>query len=197
MAGMKVTRKARIYIALLHYPMYNKRMDIITTSVTNLDIHDISRVARTYNVEKFFIVHPNESQHQIVRKVIDYWQHGFGGVYNPDRKEALDIIELSFSLEEVIETIRGYTGLPVITVATDARTYSNPVSFKWLRHKIFQEEGVYLILFGTGYGIEKETLLNCSYVLEPVKPVVEYNHLSVRSAISIILDRLLGDFWFI
>ena len=83
-----MTRKARIYIALLHYPMYNKRMDIVTTSVTNLDIHDISRVARTYNVEKFFIVHPNGSQHQIVQKVLDYWRHGFGGVTILIRKVA-------------------------------------------------------------------------------------------------------------
>jgi len=40
------TCKGKVYIALLHYPMYNKRMDIITTSVTNLDLHDIARVAR-------------------------------------------------------------------------------------------------------------------------------------------------------
>jgi hypothetical protein len=52
-------RKSRIYLALLHYPMYNKRGEIITTSITNLDLHDISRAARTYGAEGFFVVHPS------------------------------------------------------------------------------------------------------------------------------------------
>lgn len=47
-------RKSKVYIALLHYPVYNKKMEVITTSITNLDIHDIARVARTYEVDGFF-----------------------------------------------------------------------------------------------------------------------------------------------
>lgn len=31
-------------IALIHYPVYDKNHDIVATAVTNLDIHDISRI---------------------------------------------------------------------------------------------------------------------------------------------------------
>ena len=37
---------------------------------------------------------------------------------------------------------------------------------------------------------------DCDYILEPVQAGSDYNHLSVRSAVSIILDRLLGECWF-
>jgi len=39
-------------------------------------------------------------------------------------------------------------------------------------------------------------MARCDYILEPVSGASDYNHLSVRSAVSIIMDRLLGEFWF-
>ena len=34
---------ADLYVGLVHYPIYNKRMNVIAGAVTNFDIHDISR----------------------------------------------------------------------------------------------------------------------------------------------------------
>ena len=45
----------KIYVALVHYPVYNKNDEIVATSVTNFDIHDISRTCRTYDIKKYFI----------------------------------------------------------------------------------------------------------------------------------------------
>jgi len=189
-------RKSKVYIGLLHFPMYNKRKDVITTSVTNLDLHDISRAARTYDVDSFFVVHPSENQHRLIKEIVSYWQEGYGGTYNPDRKEAFSILKMANSLEEVKGKIKGETGLEVFTVATDARLFSNSISYKSLKNIIFNENKVFLILFGTGWGMAEELMQKCDYVLEPVEPGRDYNHLSVRSAVSIILDRLLGEFWF-
>jgi len=72
--------------------MYNKNMDIVTTSVTNLDIHDIARAARTYDVDGFYIVHPSASQQRLIRDILAYWQEGYGGVYNSDRQEAFRLL---------------------------------------------------------------------------------------------------------
>jgi len=189
-------RKSKVHIGLLHFPMYNKRKDVITTSVTNLDLHDISRAARTYDVDSFFVVHPSENQHRLIKEIVSYWQEGYGGTYNPDRKEAFSILKMANSLEEVKGEIKGETGLEVFTVATDARLFSNSISYKSLKNIIFNENKVFLILFGTGWGMAEELMQKCDYVLEPVEPGRDYNHLSVRSAVSIILDRLLGEFWF-
>ncbi|MEN6325548.1 MAG: RNA methyltransferase [Syntrophomonas sp.] len=189
-------RKSRVYIALLHYPMYNKRMDIVSTSITNLDLHDIARAARTYEVDNFFIVHPSPNQHRLVEEIVSYWQEGYGGQYNPDRQEAFSILKTAQSLEEVKKTIEEAERQKVYTVATDARLYPNSVSCKKLRDYICNEERVFLLLFGTGWGMQKELMEACDYILEPLEAGRSYNHLSVRSAVSIILDRLLGELWF-
>lgn len=189
-------RKAKVYIALLHYPMYNKRMDTITTSVTNLDLHDISRVARTYDVDGFFVVHPSPSQHRLIKEIVSYWQEGYGGSYNPDRKEAFSRLQIADNLSEVLDFIENETGLQPDTIATDARVYPNTVSYKQMKDEIFNNERPYLILFGTGWGMEKGLLESCTYILEPIEGDASYNHLSVRSAVSIIIDRLLGGYWF-
>jgi hypothetical protein len=189
-------KKSLVYLALLHYPMYNKRRDIITTSVTNLDLHDISRAARTYDADGFFIIHPSWSQHSLIREILEYWQEGYGGEYNPDRKEAFALVRTAENLDQVLHLIEQEKGLPVETVATDARVYPRTISYRDMRQKIKTEEKAFVLLFGTGWGLEREFLSRSHYILEPVEAGRDYNHLSVRSAVSIILDRLLGESWF-
>lgn len=190
-------RKASVYIALLHHPMYNKRMDIVATSVTNLDLHDIARVARTYNVDGFYVVHPSANQQQLIGEILSYWQEGYGGSYNPDRKEAFEILHRAENLAEIMAEIEQTTGQRPVTVATDARPYPNTISYRTLKEEIFSQDKVYLLLFGTGWGMEQALMQQCDYILEPIAVDSDYNHLSVRSAVSIIVDRLLGEFWFI
>jgi hypothetical protein len=47
-------------------------------------------------------------------------------------------------------------------------------------------------MFGTGWGMIDELIERADYYLDPIEGPVEYNHLSVRSACAIILDRLTG-----
>lgn len=186
----------RIFIGLVHFPVYNKNMEVVTTSVTNLDIHDIARCASTYDLEKYYIIHPHASQQKLINDIIGYWQEGYGAVYNPDRKEALDLVELKESIDEAKKAIADRYEGPLYTVTTDARTYPNTVRYKDF-HNLLDKDGEanYLLLFGTGWGMTKETMLQADYVLEPVYGRGPYNHLSVRSAVSIILDRILGEKW--
>jgi hypothetical protein len=173
-------------------------MEVITTSVTNLDIHDIARCAITYNLERYYIIHPLPNHHQLIQDIINYWQVGFGAIYNPDRKMALDLVELKESIDEVKKDISNRFKAPLYTITTDARTYPNTISYKEL-HSLLEDDAAaeanYLLLFGTGWGMTKETMLQADYVLEPIYGRGPYNHLSVRSAVSIILDRILGEKW--
>ncbi len=189
-------RRSKVYIALLHYPMYNKNMDIITTSITNLDLHDIARAARTYDVEGFFIVHPSPNQHKLAGEILAYWQQGYGGQYNNDRQEAFRLLKLVEDLPAVTDAIQRETGKRPVVVATDARPYANTVSYRDLRSKIFKTDEVHLILFGTGWGMARQLFDQCDSILEPIAGASDYNHLSVRSAVSIIMDRLLGEAWY-
>ncbi len=188
---------SKIFLGLVHYPIYNKNMETITTSVTNLDIHDIARCAATYNLERYYLIHPLPSQHQLVQELLDYWQKGYGSRYNPDRKEALDIVTLRESITEVQDEIRANYPGRLYTVVTDARNYPNTVSYSKLRSEMEAcGQANYLLLFGTGWGLTREVLEASDYILRPVYGAgSSYNHLSVRSAVAIILDRLLGEKW--
>ncbi|AGB40603.1 hypothetical protein Halha_0630 [Halobacteroides halobius DSM 5150] len=185
--------QSNLYLALLHYPVYNKNMEVITTTVTNLDLHDIARASRTYNLKQYYVVNPLESQQKMVNRMNEYWSSDFGAEYNPDRKEAFNVIQVESELDDVIADIKAREGQEPIVISTDARTYPNTISFSKLKTDIQKEESPYLLMLGTGWGLTKEVMNSADYILEPISGVGDYNHLSVRSAASIMLDRLLGS----
>jgi len=61
-----------------------------------------------------------------------------------------------------------------------------------LREKITADAPPVCLIFGTGHGLHPEVLELADAVLEPIHGPTEFNHLSVRSAVSIYLDRLLA-----
>ena len=176
---------ADLYIGLVHYPIYNKRMNIIAGAVTNFDIHDISRTCRTYDVKRYYIIHPLDVQKEIISKILNYWQEGYGKVYNPDRADALARVSWQKDIETAALDVEAQTGKKPYIVTTDARIYPNTVSYTFMRKQLQEGDRPILLLFGTGFG----------YILEPVYGPCDYNHLCVRSAAAIILDRLAGEAW--
>lgn len=186
---------APCYIGLIHYPIYNKHMDVVTTALTNYDLNDISRTAKTYNLRAYFIIHPVESQRKLAARIMTHWQTGEGSRYNPNRREAFEETVLASDLASAIAQIEEETGEKPLIVTTDARAYPNTVSYRFLRERIREGTRPVLILFGTGYGMTREMMKEFDYILEPVYGGGIYNHLCVRSAAAIILDRLLGEAW--
>jgi hypothetical protein len=179
-------------IALIHHPVMNKRGEVIGSAVTNLDIHDIARTAKTYGVSHYFITTPYKDQQHLVRELLAHWLTGHGATYNPARKEALSIVQLADSLEEVVSNLTEQYGVRPLIVATSALLRDNTVSYADLGRRITKGEPV-LLLFGTAHGLAPEILQLTDVTLPPIRGGTEYNHLSVRSAASIIIDRLLGS----
>ncbi|HTQ48077.1 MAG TPA: RNA methyltransferase, partial [Polyangiaceae bacterium] len=66
----------RLAIALLHYPVLDGQGAIVTTAVTNLDVHDLSRSARTYGCSDYFVVHPITAQRELVDRIRTHWTEG-------------------------------------------------------------------------------------------------------------------------
>ena len=126
---------APVYIGLIHYPIYNKHMEIVTTALTNYDLHDIARTAKTYNVKRYFIVHPVEAQREMALRIMNHWKTGGGVAYNPNRKEAFEETELVPTLDDVLQWIENEEGEKPIIVTTDARVYPNTISYKAMRQK--------------------------------------------------------------
>ncbi len=184
-----------VYLGLVHYPIYNKNGEVISTAITNFDIHDISRTSRTYDIKKYFVIHPLETQAALAKEMMGYWQEGFGSTYNPDRKEAFSILDVVPDIQAAVNRIQELEGVKPLVITTDARKYNNTVSYQLMRKTIETGERPCLVLFGTGWGMEKTVMAQFDYILEPIYGRGDYNHLPVRSAVAIILDRLLGEAW--
>jgi len=186
----KKEEKRPYYVALVHYPVYNKNKDTVATSITNLDIHDISRTCMTFGAEAYYMVNPLKSQIEIAGKIMDHWKHGNGAEYNLSRFEAFKRTFCADSIEVVEEKIENETGQKPFVIFTSAKRYDNTVSFSECRDETAKHSRPILVLFGTGWGMGEIVRQNADLVLEPILGVSGYNHLSVRSAVAIILDRL-------
>jgi tRNA (guanine37-N1)-methyltransferase len=183
---------APVYLGLLHYPVYDKNGQIVTTAVTNMDIHDISRAARTFGVRGFYVVTPVKALQKLALKIIDHWEVGYGSEYNTTRKEALSLARIRDTLDDALIDIERETGARPILVVTSARSGADRTSFAMLKEMLIKEAHPFLILLGTGWGLSESVFALADRILEPIEGAGEYNHLSVRSAAAIMLDRLLG-----
>lgn len=186
-------RRAPVYVALLHYPVYDKNHQVVTTAVTNMDIHDICRAGKTYGIEGFYVVTPVKPLQKLALKIIDHWEVGYGSQYNVTRKDALALARISDNLDDTIIDIEKDSGQKPLIVVTSARdTGTERTSFVALQDMLQSMTRPFLIIFGTGWGLTETIISQADYVLEAVEGDSDYNHLSVRSAAAIILDRLLG-----
>lgn len=181
------------HIALIHHPVMNKSGEIVTTAVTNLDIHDNARSARTYGVKSYHIVTPLDAQVELVSRILGHWKDGFGARRVPNRVDAMNVVEVSRTLDEAIEKIRDASNPPTI-IATGARRRADEVTSYGEMRRIMRSasQEQFLILFGTGYGLAPGVFERADYILEPIGDPDGWNHLSVRSAVAITLDRLLA-----
>ncbi|NVM20547.1 MAG: RNA methyltransferase [Desulfobacterales bacterium] len=179
-------------MALIHSPVQNKNGEVIASAVSNLDLHDISRAAKTYGVQAFYVVTPLEDQRELVREIISHWTEGAGAKYNPDRKDALELIRAVDSVDAAMDEISGNGRSRPATVATDARSHPDNIGYAALS-RMLEAERPHLLMFGTAWGLTREFIETADYVLSPIMGPTGYNHLSVRSAAAIILDRLLGN----
>ena len=180
-------RQQPLAAALVHAPVVDRRGDRVTTAVTNLDLHDIARSARTYGLQRFYVITPVAEQQRLIGKLTGHWTEGSGAEYNPKRQQALDLIRVVSTIEEALEDWRQVSGgdsLPILTGASR----DDGVSFDTCRRKLQEKPG--MLIFGTGWGLAPEFFDKGWTVLEPIRGTGSYNHLSVRAAAAIILDRL-------
>ncbi len=184
--------RASIYLGLVHHPVINRQGERICSAITNLDIHDIARTCTTYGTKDFFVITPSQDQKTLAKRVIDHWLKGAGGQYNPDRKKAFEQIHLVDSIDDAIEAI-GRPRRQLGVLATSARKMKGCISWERLEKMVYKPEfECILLLFGTASGLHEQCFEQCDGVVCPIYGPTSYNHLSVRAAVAIALDRILG-----
>ncbi len=181
------------YVALMHTQILVKKDQVGNTSITSLDIHDIARSCATYGIKNYFMVTLLKDQQKILNKFLDFWKSQEGKDYNLSRFVAVQRVVPSFSLDDVIAKIKEQENVEPLIIATSARDVlaGKQIDF-FSQSQIFKLNRPVLFIFGTGHGLSEKVLKKSDFILCPVKGMTDYNHLSVRSAAAIVLDRWLG-----
>jgi len=184
-----------VYTGLVHYPVYDKNHTVVATSITPIDLHDISRSSRTYGIQGVYIISPTPLQNRIAQEMLDFWQEGFGAEYNKTRADALAIMHITEDIDSAIRHIEETTGKRPQLWVTSAKFSNDSVEYGEARQLLADNpDQPILLLFGTGWGLIEEVIERADVRLGAITcPLSDYNHLSVRSAAAIILDRLLGN----
>jgi hypothetical protein len=183
----------RVALALVHHPVSNRLGELVTTAVTHLDVHDIARSCRSYDIARYFVVTPIEAQWRVVERILSHWTEGAGKRRVPQRGEALARVELVPSLGKAQARAEELFGAPPRTLATGAKPApETPLCSYVEAREIANADAPLLLVFGTGHGLSEPALAQCQGSLPPIRPG-GYNQLSVRAAVAITLDRVFGD----
>ncbi len=182
----------QVDVALVHYPVINRVGETIGSAVTNLDLHDIARAGKTYGVSTYWVITPFKEQQDLAGQIVGHWTRGYGASANPDRSEALAIVTVCASFTDALAGATAKFGKRPLVLATCAKEQANTLGYAEIRRRIWREATPTLLLFGTAWGLSPELMASVDGVLPPLCGATGFNHLSVRSAASIVLDRLLG-----
>ena len=184
---------ARTHIALVHHPVVDRTGAVITTALTNFDIHDLARAAMTYGCAGYHIVTPVTSQRDKATHVASMWMEDQQGAH---RAQALQLVRTAAAVGDVIAALTAESGHAPVVVATSAKEGAFPAAIRHTARDLGAEQALspapLLVLFGTGWGLAEDLIPSVSRVLAPIDAGTGWNHLSVRSAVAITLDRLLG-----
>lgn len=182
----------RLCLGLIHYPIMDRKKDLVATNITNFDIHDIARAATVYGVERYYLIHPAEEQLMFVERILDHWRVGEGAKFNPYRKTSLERVKTARTLDEAVAD----WGVDCLKIGTHARPVDGTKSYTIpeLKNEMFNEQKPVFLIFGTGFGLTDDYMKGLDGILESIRgaPPKDYRHLSVRSAVSIYLDRVMG-----
>ncbi len=182
----------RVAVGLVHYPVVDKNGREIASAVTPTDLHDLARSSRTYGVESLWIITPLRDQQKLAVRMMRFWQKGVGAGYNPNRGQALDLVRIVGDLDQALA---GQVGIwqeePLVWATSASQEFDKRLGFTPAREIIHRSRPVFL-LFGTAWGLAPEIVERCDRILAPLQGPGKYNHLSVRSAAAVVLDRLLG-----
>lgn len=181
------------YVALMHTDIILKGGRIGCSSITSLDLHDISRSSATYGIENVFMVTPLKDQQAIINELLDFWKSEIGQKYNKSRHEAVSKVIPISELDKVIDFIQKKEQKKPLVITTSAKKHNHAKTIDYYSQgTIWNKNKPVLFVFGTGQGLCDKIIDKSDFLLTPINGITNYNHLSVRSAVAITLDRWFG-----
>ena len=180
------------WVALVHHPVYDKNRRVVATALTNLDLHDIARSTRTYGLAGFLVVHPVAAQRELATRIAGHWL-AEGAEKNDFRRQAIERVAVVENLAAAVAHVEARAGTRPRVIVTCAKPSPRAVGYRAVGSPSHTMAGPVVLVFGTGWGLTEEVMDGADGRLAPIQAASDYNHLSVRSACAIVLDRLYGD----
>ena len=181
------------YVMEVHYPVLDKHGEKSSTAITGMDLHDIARACRTYGIKKYLLVTPLAQQREMAKRIAGHWTSGWGAEYNPDRKEAFSTLKIFASVQKALAWVGEREKKEPFTIATTAKRHAGAQHWLTLKREILRQDHSPVLIFGTGWGLHDEVIGSADAIMTPIIGGCDgWNHLSVRSAVSITLDRFFG-----
>ncbi len=192
-AGIMPWLSGGAYVMEVHYPVLDKHGEKSSTAITGMDLHDIARACRTYGIKKYLLVTPLAQQREMAKRIAGHWTSGWGAEYNPDRKEAFSTLKIFASVQKALGWLSEREKKEPFKIATTAKRHAGAQHWLTLKREILRRDHSPVFLFGTGWGLHDEVMEMADAVMTPITGGSDgWNHLSVRSAVSITLDRFFG-----
>lgn len=192
-AGIMPWLSGGAYVIEVHYPVLDKHGEKSSTAITGMDLHDIARACRTYGIKKYLLVTPLAQQREMAKRIAGHWTSGWGAEYNPDRKEAFSTLKIFASVQKALGWLSEREKKEPFKIATTAKRHAGAQHWLTLKREILRRDHSPVFLFGTGWGLHDEVMEMADAVMTPITGGSDgWNHLSVRSAVSITLDRFFG-----
>lgn len=181
------------YLMEVHYPVLDRNGEKSSTAITGMDLHDIARACRTYGIKKYLLVTPLAQQREMAKKIGLHWTEGWGAEHNPDRSEAFKTLKIFASVQKALTWVAEREKTEPYKIATTARPHTGAQHWLSVKRDILAKKASPVFIFGTGWGLHEEILETADAVMTPIHGGEDgWNHLSVRSAASITLDRFFG-----
>lgn len=168
--------------------MLNRLGEVISSTVDSFDFFDASRLALTYGVDRMYIVHPEPAQQALVSRLIAHGQaQGRQDAQRGHFEHSVGVHDLQAAIDDVQARCQCRPKV----VATTARSGPPKVGLGSLRDSLSPQRPQ-LWLIGKAWGMTQAVIDGADCVAASIDTGTGYNHLSVRSALAIYIDRMLG-----
>ena len=181
-------RGRNFYLALVHYPVLNRNGETICSTVDSFDYFDAARLAQTYGIARLFVVNPEPAQKALVDRLI---AHGRAEERAHVERGYFDRSEWVADVNAACARVQTLHGVAPRVVATTASAGPDATSISALRRRLEGDEPQ-LWLIGKAWGMAPALLQSADEIAKAIDAGTGYNHLSVRSALAIYIDRLLA-----
>ena len=173
--------------AIVHYPVLNRVGEVIAAQIDEFDFFDACRLSLAYPIRRMWVVNPTPSQRDLAQRLI---RHGTDPQRQVEGREVFDRTVWVPDLETAVSEASKLGPTPRLVV-TSAKPGRDDETFGQMRASI-ATGSPHMVLFGKAWGLADDVFDRADVRLEPVSAGTGYDHLSVRSAMSIVLDRLLA-----